>query len=202
MTDPTEPAGYDQDLTTGLPALSTSLSTSNFDPTEYFKSYIETVKLVCLSPQVFFEKMPVSGGYMEPCLFLGTGLLVNGFMMALLSFKIEAFFTTITLSLVASFVGAALAFFLSKSSGGKPPSYESIFRVYAYTGAVALVSWVPFIGALFSMYAWVLQFFGLREVGKMNTIQTLAVCVISGIFTMIIAGIAFIIMSIKAALHI
>lgn len=191
------PAAGDDGLVQGN---TPTVAAQNFDASTYLKAYIEKAKLVALQPHVFFANMPTTGGYKEPLMFYGTGLLAYALLAATISLSPVVFIVTIVVSLVASFAASGLAYGLSKAMGGKPQSFEAVYRVYAYAGVVLLGCWVPFVGGLVALYGWVLQYFGLKEVCKLDTVRTIALCVISGILAMVAAGIAALAVAIKTIL--
>lgn len=163
-----------------------AVSGSSFDVQAFLQSFISTAREIVLSPQVFYGNMPTSSGFVEPILFFAVSCIPNVLMSTLTTFNPLMGILSILIAFIGSFAGAGLGFGLSKAMGGTPPSFEAVYRVFAYAGVVGLVTWVPFVGPLLGLYAIVLQYFGLKRVCGMSTGQTIAVCVISGILSLVI----------------
>jgi hypothetical protein len=197
------PAGQATDDAHGSPiSQPPAVSGQGFDASAYFKSYIEQAKLIVMQPHVFFANMPISGGYKEPATFYATGLLIYALLQSAVQLNPFLFFVSAMALPAASLAASGIAYGLAKSMGGKPESFEAVVRVYAYSGVILAGSWVPVLGAVLSLYAFVLQYFGLKEVCKLDTVKTVALCVIAGILSMVAAVLIGIAIAIKQALHI
>lgn len=184
----------------GLPPLSASLA-QGFDATVFIKTYIETAKLIVLSPRVFFSRMPINGGSKEPLTFLCVGVAVNALLSGILSFNFLALVISAVCPVIGVFAASGLTFALAPAMGAKKPSFEAILRAYCYAGVTIAVIWVPFVGFLLGLYGIVLQFLGLKQVLKLDDIKTAGLCVVSGILAAVATGIATLMMILKAALH-
>ncbi|MFL5992143.1 MAG: YIP1 family protein, partial [Rubrobacteraceae bacterium] len=53
--------------------------------------------------------------------------------------------------------------------GSRNSGFEATFRVVAYAAVTSLVSWIPFIGAILSLYGIYLGIVGIREVHNTTT---------------------------------
>ncbi len=180
---------------------STGSLTQGFDASEFFKTYIETAKLIVLSPRVFFSQMPTSGGLKEPVTFFAVGLVANALLTGIFSFSFLSLVIAAVCPLIGLFAAAGLATGLSTAMGAKKPSFEAVARVYCYAGVVVAAVWVPYVGFLLGLYGLFLQFVGLKQVLKLDDVKTAGLCIVSGILAGVATGIATVMMVLKAALH-
>lgn len=89
------------------------------------------------------------------------------------------------IALLGLYIGAALVhvlvwIFVRPGNAG----FEATFRVYAYATVTALVSWVPLVGWIASLYGLYLTLIGLRELHSTTTGKAVAVMVIPAVFTL------------------
>lgn len=81
------------------------------------------------------------------------------------------------------YVGAAIyqilvTIFVGRENAG----FDATLRIYAYTTAVGLLTWVPVVGYGASLYGFFLAFLGLREVHRTTTRRALAVVLVPVLF--------------------
>jgi hypothetical protein len=96
------------------------------------------------------------------------------------------------------FIGAGILHLLVMVIvGSRNSGYEATFRVGAYTAVTSLVSWIPFIGWIASLYGIYLAIVGIREVhttttGKAALVVLIPVAVLLFIFLVlaIVVGVA------------
>jgi hypothetical protein len=130
------------------------------------------------------------------CLFAYAGLFVgtasaNDLPEMMAGTVFSALFVPVQLLLGVVIGGAVLHLFL-RLVGGANAGIETTFRTYAYTGAVALITWVPFLGPLVGgIWQLVLILIGLKHMhdttyGKV----VLAVLVPVAIVTAVAAAVA------------
>ena len=89
------------------------------------------------------------------------------------------------LALLGLYIGAALMhvlvwIFVRPENAG----FERTLRVYAYATVTALVSWVPLVGWLASVYGLYLTLIGLRELHSTTTGKVVAVMVVPALLTL------------------
>ncbi len=89
------------------------------------------------------------------------------------------------LALLGLYIGALLVhvlvwIFIRPENAG----FEGTLRAYAYATVTMLVSWVPFVGWLASLYGIYLTFVGLRELHSTTTGKAAAVMVIPALVTL------------------
>ena len=126
---------------------------------------LNTMVEVIRNPVGFFRRMPKSGGFVEPLIFmvcmgvaagviqailaiLGLGF-AGSFLMALTSIIIAPIMVTIF-----GFVGAAILFVIWKIMGSQQ-SFETAYRCGAYTGGIVPVTTVlgiiPYLGPILGL---------------------------------------------------
>lgn len=151
-------------------------------------SFLETCKEVILRPSDFYRKMPTSGGYADPLTFAAISFLVFGILSALTSILLNyigymsevsgeipggmygigefgLFIIILYVILIPIFgiifllIDAALINIIYKILGGTG-SYEGTLRFTSYANAVNIISWIPIIGWIFSLYSIYLYIVG------------------------------------------
>lgn len=148
-------------------------------PQGYLVRYWHTAKNILLKPKLFFDTMPLFGGFQEPILFLGTSCTAAALLTAIVSFGFLGIPSTILSALVGTFVGAGVAFGLSKAMGGKG-SFEATFRAFAYISCVHLFYPIPALGAIAALYGLVLSYLGISKVQDLTPGKTCAIVFLTG----------------------
>jgi hypothetical protein len=93
---------------------------------------------------------------------------------------------------IGLFIGAGILHLLvmlivgSRSSG-----FEATFRVVAYSAVTSLVSWIPYIGGLLSLYGIYLGIVGIREVHNTTTGRAALVVLIPAAVIILLALLLF-----------
>ncbi|MBI4532923.1 MAG: YIP1 family protein [Candidatus Melainabacteria bacterium] len=151
----------------------------------FVANYWGQAKVILFSPQVFFRTMPTEGGYKDPLLFLAVSAGVNAVLAGLMSLQLPLIGLIFIASLIAVFVGSAVACFLSQAMSGKG-NYEATFRVIAYSEATLLFVWLPILGLVPALYTLVLNYIGLKQVHQLSEIKTASVVLLTGLLTGIV----------------
>jgi hypothetical protein len=143
-------------------------------------AFFRTVKEVFSTPDIFFRKMPVNRGILNPLLFgiiagyIGalinflwqrtfSGILGGGLNLAGVSPVILYAFILPILIIIVLFVGSIIIHISVMMLGGKR-GFEATFRVVSFANSIQLVSVVPLFGAIyFLVYYPVLIVVGLKE---------------------------------------
>jgi hypothetical protein len=134
------------------------------DAPEQLKSIVPTAIAVVTDPRRFFASMPKEGGFEAPGAFALVMLVAYGAIFAVLSLihlTVGGFFASLILmpilGAIGLFIGAAIVFFVSNSLGGQA-TYESSFRIVAYSSAIApiqsVAQIVPYLPILVSAYGF------------------------------------------------
>ncbi len=152
-----------------------------FDYRDPIQSFINTVRNVVTAPVGFFRGIIGHGDLVNPLIFaiicyevaaiLG-GLLAlvgisgqRGFGSFLGSLILAPIFATIGL-----FIGAGILHLLVRLIvGSRNAGFAGTFRVSAYSSVTSLVSWIPVIGWIASLYGIYLAIVGVREVHNTST---------------------------------
>jgi hypothetical protein len=197
------------------PRVSAGAAGGEFNYQDPVQSFISTVQRVVLQPVDFFRDIRRRGDFINPLVFA----LVCAVISAVLGGIIGLFISVAAgqrglggaiLSFIGSVIGAPIgaAVGLFIWSGilhllvmllVKPDNagFEATFRVNAYTSAVQLVSWIPFIGWLIAfVWAIILSILGIREVHSTTTgtaalVVLIPVVVFGGLVLLIIGAALF-----------
>ncbi len=166
----------------GSPQGARAGAAAEFRYTDPVQTFIATVQAVVLRPVDFFRGILRQGDLINPLIFaiicyevaaiLG-GLLrlagigatnqgVGGFLASIILAPIFA--------VIGLFIGAGILHLLVRLIvGSRNSGFEATFRVVAYSAVTSLVSWIPFIGGLLSLYGIYLGIVGIREVHSTTT---------------------------------
>jgi hypothetical protein len=172
---PREPGGPPPSRTSGVAA------GAEFNYTDPVQSFISTVQRVVLQPTDFYRGIQRRGDFLNPLIFaiicyvvftILSGLLAlvgvgqqQGFGGFIVSLILAPIFAAIGL-----FIGAGILHLLVMLIVGSGNSgFEATFRVGAYATVTSLVSWIPIIGWIASLYGIYLAIMGVREVHGTTT---------------------------------
>jgi hypothetical protein len=112
-------------------------------------------------------------------------------------------FGSFLIGIILAPIGAAIGLFIGAGIlhllvmlivGSRNAGYEGTFRVGAYSAVTTLVSWIPIIGWIASLYGIYLAIVGIREVHNTTTGKAVVVVLIPAVVVfllvlLIIAGI-------------
>jgi len=136
---------------------------------EQIKTIQKTTIDVIKNPAGFFETMPVTGGFVDPIIFLAAMGIVAGVIQAILSIvglgASVSFFMALSFiiimpifAVIFSFIGAGIFFVIWKLMGSGQ-SYEAAYRCIAYASAITpimvLIGVIPYLGAIIGLL-WML----------------------------------------------
>ncbi len=129
------------------------------------KEQIQTIKKTAIevitNPAGFFRNMPVTGGFVEPLIFLAAMGVLSGLIQAVFSIvglgMHMSFFMALAsiiivpvLVAIFGFIGAGIFFIVWKLMGSGQ-SYETAYRCVAYAAAITpittLIGMIPYLGA-------------------------------------------------------
>jgi len=86
----------------------------------------------------------------------------------------------------ALFIGGSWTHLLVRAFGGRK-GYGNTIKAFAYSYTpVFLFGWIPFIGMLFGLWAWVLTIIGIRQLHEVSTGRAIAAVLLSIIALIII----------------
>lgn len=143
---------------------------NEFDPRHALSSYIDVWKGVMLDPRTFYIGMPVKAGYLNPLLFLLINVAISSSLISLIDLNPTWLISGLAVIPIGSFLSAGLYHIFAYSFTKRAPGgFEGTWRVVAYSSAVLLVTWLPYIGALISLYAIYIHIAGMEQVHYAST---------------------------------
>ena len=171
------------------------------------QSFMSTVQRVVLQPADFYRGILRRGDFLNPLIFAIICYEVSAILGGLIALAFGnrgfgGFIGNIILAPIGAaiglFIGAGILYLLVMVIvGSRNSGYEATFRVAAYTSVVNLVSWIPLIGWIASLYGIYLAIVGIREVhttttGKAALVVLIPVAVLLFIFLVlaIVVGVA------------
>jgi hypothetical protein len=161
----------------------------DFNPGDFLKSFSSVAKHVFLNPKSFFQEMRRTGGLKNPCLYLGTCVLVQTFFVGLGLRSAEIVLKNIAMGIIFPFLTAGVLFYCITKLFKVPGTYEMAFRVNAYAATISLLSWVPGIGLLLEAYRLYLLTVGLAAVFSMRTSRAFFAIVLTLVVFLVASGI-------------
>lgn len=188
-----------------------STSGGDYDLSNPLQSFVDTVRRVVLQPVGFFAGLPRRGVLLSPLIFalicteisaiLGGVLRLAGVGEDFLAgyglqvpenqdfgeFVGSVIFAPIG-GIIGVFVIAGIAHLLVILVVGTTRSgFGATFRVASYTTVTSLVSWIPIIGWLLSLYGIYLSVVGIREMHGTTTGKAVLVVLIPVIVIVVLA---------------
>lgn len=177
----TEGSGGSSSGPGGGPQRAATPSGGEFDYRDPVQSFISAVRNVVTAPAGFFRGLIGHGDLINPLIFaiicgeitaILSGLLTligvsgqRGFGAVLGSLVLVPIFVAIGL-----FIGAGIFHLLVMLViGSRNAGFAGTFRVSAYSSVTSLVSWIPFIGWIASLYGIYLAIVGIREIHNTTT---------------------------------
>lgn len=147
-----------------------------------FVYYWMQVKGVLLSPKTFFAEMPVNGGFVEPAIFLGISVAIYALLQAIGNLNPVLYVKLVLSSFLCVAIGALIANLVFRQLGGKGTA-EGTFRVFAYSKATLLFSWIslghlPLGGMLSVAYTLYLNVIGMEKVHGLSRLKTVIATVL------------------------
>ena len=186
------------------PGSSGSAAAVEFRYTDPVQTFIATVQAVVLRPVEFFRGILRRGDLINPLIFAIICYEVSAILGGLLRLVgiganqgFGAFIASIILAPIFTAIGlfifsGILYLLVMLIVGSRNSGYEATFRVVAYSAVTSLVSWIPFIGWILSLYGIYLAIVGIREMHNTTTGKAALVVLIP-------AAIVFLILILLAA---
>ncbi len=183
----------------GGPSLGASGSAAGaeFRYTDPVQTFISTVRSVVLQPVDFYRGILRQGDFINPLIFAIICYEVAAILGGLIALAFGnrgfgGFIGNIILAPIGTaiglFIGAGILHLLVMVIvGSRNSGYEATFRVAAYTSVVNLVSWIPFIGWIASLYGIYLAIMGIREVHNTSTGKAAIVVLIPAVVVILLA---------------
>jgi hypothetical protein len=152
-----------------------------FDYRDPVQSFTSTVQRVVLQPVDFFRGIRRSGDFLNPLIFAIICYeiyAILGGILRLIGIGADIGFGGFIAAIVLALIYAAIALFIGAGIlhllvmvivGSGNAGYEATFRVLSYSWVTFLVSWIPIIGWIASLYGIYLGIIGIREVHTTTT---------------------------------
>lgn len=148
-------------------------------PSSAIEQIVPTAIQVLTDPRAFFESMPREGGYEAPGIFAAAMLVVYASifaLFALIHFHIGAMLSALILmpifGAIGLLIGSAVLFFLSRGLGGEA-SFESSFRITAYSSALApiaavasIIPYLPILAEAYGLYIVIVAVITVHKVAE------------------------------------
>ena len=165
------------------PRVSGGASGGEFDYSDPVQSFINAVRGVVTAPVGFFRDIRRQGDFVNPLIFAIICYEVSAILGGLLSLVGVSMgdtqgFGSFLIGLILAPIGAAIGLFIGAGIlhllvmlivGSRNSGFEGTFRVGAYSSVTSLVSWIPIIGLIASLYGIYLAIVGIREVHNTTT---------------------------------
>jgi hypothetical protein len=163
------------------PRVSGGVSGGEFNYQDPVQSFINAVRGVVTTPVGFFRGIRREGDFVNPLIFAVICYEVSailGGLLSLVGVMGTKGFGSFLVGIILAPIGAAIGLFIGAGIlhllvmlivGSGNSGYEGTFRVSAYSSVTSLVSWIPFIGVIASLYGIYLAIVGIREVHNTTT---------------------------------
>jgi hypothetical protein len=184
----------------GAPQVSGGASGGEFDYSDPVQSFINAVRGVVTAPVGFFRGIRRQGDFVNPLIFAIICYEVSAILGGLLGLVGVGMgdaqgFGSFLIGIILAPIGAAIGLFIGAGIlhllvmlivGSRNAGYEGTFRVGAYSAVTTLVSWIPIIGLIASLYGIYLAIMGIREVHNTSTGKAALVVLIPAIVVIIL----------------
>ncbi len=184
-----------------------------FNYTDPVQSFVSTVRRIVLQPVDFFRGILRRGDFINPLIFAIICYEVSAILGGLLRLAgigaanqgVGGFLATIIfapiIAAIGLFIGAGILHLLVMLIvGSRNAGFEATLRVVAYSAVTSLVSWIPIIGGLLSLYGIYLGIVGIREMhntttGKAALVVLIPAAIVLLLVFFVIGAAAFFILS-------
>jgi hypothetical protein len=163
------------------PGPSGSAAAVEFRYTDPVQTFLATVQTVVLRPVEFFRGILRQGDLINPLIFAiicyEVAAILGG-LLRLVGIGANQGFGSFIASIILAPIFAAIGLFIFSGIlhllvmlivGSRNSGFEATFRVLAYSAVTSLVSWIPFIGWILSLYGIYLGIVGIREMHNTTT---------------------------------
>jgi hypothetical protein len=160
---------------------SRSAAAVEFNYGDPVQSFIATVQAVVLRPVEFFRGILRQGDLINPLIFAiicyEVAAILGG-LLRLVGIGANQGFGSFIASIILAPIFAAIGLFIFSGIlhllvmlivGSRNSGFEATVRVLAYSAVTSLVSWIPFIGWILSLYGIYLGIVGIREMHNTTT---------------------------------
>jgi hypothetical protein len=194
------------------PGPSGSAAAVEFRYTDPVQTFIATVQAVVLRPVDFFRGILRRGDLINPLIFAIICYEVSailGGLLRLVGIGANQGFGSFIASIILAPIFAAIGLFIGAGIlhllvmlivGSRNSGFEATYRVGAYAAVTSLVSWIPLIGWILSLYGIYLGIVGIREMhntttGKAALVVLIPAAVVLLLVVLVLGAAAFLIFS-------
>jgi hypothetical protein len=182
----------------GPPRVSGGASGGEFDYSDPVQSFISAVRGVVTAPVGFFRSIRREGDFVNPLIFAIICYEVSailGGLLSLVGVTGTRGFGSFLIGIILAPIGAAIGLFIGAGIlhllvmlivGSRNAGFEGTFRVGAYSAVTTLVSWIPIIGLIASLYGIYLAIVGIREVHTTTTGKAALVVLIPAVVVLLL----------------
>ena len=165
------------------PRVSGGATGGEFDYSDPVQSFINAVRGVVTAPVGFFRGIRRQGDFVNPLIFAIICYEVSAILGGLLGLVGVGMgdaqgFGSFLIGIILAPIGAAIGLFIGAGIlhllvmlivGSRNSGFEGTLRVSAYSSVTSLVSWIPVIGLIASLYGVYIAIMGIREVHTTTT---------------------------------
>jgi hypothetical protein len=184
----------------GPPRVSGGASGGEFDYSDPVQSFINAVRGVVTAPVGFFRGIRREGDFVNPLIFAIICYEISAILGGLLGLVGVGMggtqgFGSFLIGIILAPIGAAIGLFIGAGIlhlrvmlivGSRNSGFEGTFRVGAYSSVTSLVSWIPVIGWIASLYGIYLAIMGIREVHNTSTGKAAIVVLIPAVVVLLL----------------
>ena len=185
-----------------------SSSGGEFELSNPVNSFVDVVRRIVLQPSAFFAGLPRQGSLLGPLVFALVCTEVSVLLVGLLTFLdvpggvtalfgaqgdqgLLAFLGGLVVAPIAGVVGVFLTALVTHLLvvlvvGSGHAGFGATFRIVSYSSVTGLVSWIPFVGLIFSLYRLYLATVGIREMHATTTGKALLVVLLPAILVLVL----------------
>jgi hypothetical protein len=185
-----------------------SSSGGEFELSNPVNSFVDVVRRIVLQPSAFFAGLPRQGSLLGPLVFALVCTEVSVLLVGLLTFLdvpggvttlfgaqgdqgLLAFLGGLVVAPIAGAVGVFLTALVTHLLvvlvvGSGHAGFGATFRIVSYSSVTGLVSWIPFVGLIFSLYRLYLATVGIREMHATTTGKALPVVLLPAILVLVL----------------
>jgi hypothetical protein len=180
----------------GPPRVSGGASGGEFNYSDPVQSFINAVRGVVTAPADFFRGIRREGDFVNPLIFAIICYEVAAILGGIIALAFGSRgFGGFLANIIFAPIGAAIGLFIGAGIlhllvmlivGSRNSGFEGTFRVGAYSSVTSLVSWIPIIGLIASLYGIYLAIMGIREVHNTTTGKAALVVLIPAIVVILL----------------
>jgi hypothetical protein len=185
-----------------------SSSGGEFELSNPVNSFVDVVRRIVLQPSAFFAGLPRQGSLLGPLVFALVCTEVSVLLVGLLTFLdvpggvttlfgaqgdqgLLAFLGGLVVAPIAGAVGVFLTALVTHLLvvlvvGSGHAGFGATFRIVSYSSVTGLVSWIPFVGWIFSLYRLYLATVGIREMHATTTGKALLVVLLPAVLVLVL----------------